>query len=149
DKKVWEVQSSGANPTDGAYLTLTYVSPDGEEGYPGTLRCTVTYRLTNDNELGIEYRATTDKATPVNLTNHSYFNLKGQGNGDILDHRLLIIADRFTPVDEGLIPTGELRSVEGTPFDFRKSTPIGARIDADDEQIRFGRGYDHNFVFQR
>ncbi|CAH1000672.1 Aldose 1-epimerase [Neolewinella maritima] len=127
-------------------VSLTGSSADGEEGYPGNLQVTVTYWLNNANELLLEYRAETDKATPVNLTNHSYFNLRGAGRGDVLGHVLLLDADTFTPVDSTLIPTGELRPVAGTPFDFTTPTPIGARIDADNEQIAFGGGYDHNFV---
>ncbi|MBI1899639.1 MAG: galactose mutarotase [Planctomycetia bacterium] len=145
DKVVWKVESA-ADTDRGPQLKLSYTSQDGEEGYPGNLKVTVAYTLRTDNALRIDYLATTDKATPVNLTNHSYFNLQGHGEGDILDHEITIAAERFTPVDKTLIPTGELRSVAGTPFDFRKSTRIGERIDADDEQIRFGRGYDHNFV---
>ncbi len=144
DKQIWTVKPSETK--DGQSLELQYVSKDGEEGYPGTLTATVTYTLTNANELRIHYQATTDKPTVVNLTNHSYFNLAGAGNGDILGHELMLNADKFTPVDKGLIPTGELRPVDGTPFDFRKATAIGARINADDEQIKLGGGYDHNFV---
>jgi aldose 1-epimerase len=144
DKKVWQAEE--VTTSNGPGLRLTYVSPDGEEGYPGNLTVTVTYSLTNRNEVQIDYRATTDADTVLNLTNHTYFNLKGAGRGTILDHEVLIDADRFTPVDSGLIPTGEFRSVEGTPFDFRTSTPIGERIDADDEQIKLGGGYDHNFL---
>jgi aldose 1-epimerase len=140
DKKAWAATVVG--PT----LQLTYFSKDGEEGYPGNLTTTVTYALTDDNALSIDYQATTDADTVLNLTNHSYFNLAGHGNGHILDHQLTINADRFTPVNATLIPTGELRSVDGTPFDFRKPTPIGTHIDATDQQMQFGQGYDHNFV---
>jgi aldose 1-epimerase len=127
-------------------LELTYVSKDGEEGYPGTLTETATYHVTDNNELKIDYSATTDKDTVFNPTNHSYFNLKGQGTGDILNHVVTIYADRFTPVDAGLIPTGELKPVKGTPFDFTKPTAIGARIEQNDEQLKLGKGYDHNWV---
>jgi aldose 1-epimerase len=126
-------------------VELTYLSKDSEAGYPGNLTAVVRYTLA-DGSLRMEYSATTDKPTVLNLTNHSYFNLAGPGNGDILGHQLTLHAPRFTPVDATLIPTGELKSVAGTPFDFRKSTAIGARIDADDEQIHRGRGYDHNWV---
>ena len=124
-------------------VELTYLSKDGEAGYPGNLSATVRYTLVKD-DLRIEYSATTDKDTVVNLTNHSYFNLAGQG--DILNHQLTLHASRFTPVDAGLIPTGELKPVESTPFDFRKPTAVGARINADDEQLHLGHGYDHNWV---
>jgi len=147
DKVVWQAESFQKDDRVG--IVFSYTSPDGEEGYPGTLEATVTYTLTDANELVFEYHAVTDEATPVNLTQHTYFNLKGDGSGDILGHELLLNASHFTPVDETLIPTGEVRSVEGTPFDFRTPTAIGARIDADDEQIRFGGGYDHNFVLDR
>jgi aldose 1-epimerase len=130
-------------------LELTYVSKDGEEGYPGNLRVTVTYHLTPANELKIEYAASTDKDTVLNLTNHSYFNLKGAGNGDILGHLVMLNADRFTPVDAGLIPTGDLRPVSGTPFDFRKETAVGSRIEQNDEQLKLGKGYDHNWVLNK
>jgi len=147
DRRLWKARTeSGA---DSQTLVLSYTSPDGEEGYPGTLATEVRYTLLDDDTFRIDYRATTDKKTVVNLTNHTYFNLAGQGNGDILNHEIQINASRFTPVDEGLIPTGELRPVEGTAFDFRKPRRIGERIDADDEQIRRGRGYDHNFVLDR
>ena len=144
DKVVWQ-----ANPrklTAGAALELTYLSKDGEEGYPGNLSVKVIYTLTNLNELKIDYSATTDKDTVVNLTHHSYFNLAGQGKGDILNHQLLINARRFTPTDSGSIPTGELRSVKGTPFDFTSAFRIGDRINDNDQQLKFGKGYDHNFV---
>jgi aldose 1-epimerase len=139
DKVVWE----GKQILDG--VELTYVSKDGDQGFPGTLTTTVRYTLSG-SALHIEYAATTDKDTVLNLTNHSYFNLAGQGKGDILGHVLKVDASRMTPVDATLIPTGELKSVEGTPFDFRKPHPIGERIEADDVQLRLGKGYDHNFV---
>ena len=139
DKRIWTAKEI-ANGVE-----MHYLSKDGEEGFPGNLNATVTFTVT-DGDLKIEYSATTDKDTVVNLTNHSYFNLAGQGSGDILKHTIQINASRFTPVDSGLIPTGELRAVKGTPFDFTKPMAIGARIDANDEQIKFGKGYDHNFV---
>ena len=144
DKRVWTARDASTKEIPA--LELTYLSKDGEEGYPGNLQIKVTYSLTPKNELKIDYTATTDKATVLNLTNHSYFNLAGQGAGDILSHAVMIPAERFTPVDSTLIPTGELKSVTGTPFDFRKPAPIGARINQDDEQLKFGKGYDHNFV---
>ena len=145
--RLW--QSDSIVRPDAVGVELFRLSPDGEENYPGNLNTTVRYLLNNDNELRIEYEASTDEPTIVNLTNHTYFNLKGAGNGDILNHELMIDADYFTPVDSTLIPSGELRPVAGTPFDFRQPTPIGDRIRADDEQIRFGLGYDHNFVLDR
>lgn len=144
DKRVWAARAK--ETANGPALKLTYTSPDCEEGYPGTLSVKVVYTLTNDNALKIDYKATTDKKTVVNLTNHSYFNLSAGAMDTILEHEICINADQFTPVDGTLIPTGELRSVEGTPLDFRTSTLIGARIDADDAQIEFGGGYDHNWV---
>jgi aldose 1-epimerase len=146
DKVVWKGEP--ASTAEGASVTFRYTSPDGEEGYPGTLAVRVTYTLSDRDELSFEYAATTDKPTPVNLTQHSYFNLAG-GGSDILGHELTIEADRFTPVDATLIPTGQLAPVSGTPFDFRRPTAIGARIGQDDEQLRRGGGYDHNFVLNR
>lgn len=144
DKRLWTpTRSSGQS------VELTYLSKDGEEGYPGNLSTTVTYTVTDNNELRIDYSATTDKDTVLNLTNHSYFNLAGQGEGDILAHEVTIHADRFTPVDKTLIPTGEVRNVDGTPLDFRQPHTIGERIDSSDEQIGLGHGYDHNFVLNR
>ncbi|MFO1476669.1 MAG: aldose epimerase family protein [Verrucomicrobiota bacterium] len=143
DKVVWTPVKAVVGP-NGPVLELSYVSKDGEEGYPGTLKVTATYTWTEDNALRLDFAATTDKPTVVNLTQHSYFNLAGKG--DILGHVATINADKFTPVDATLIPTGELKPVDGTPFDFRKPTAIGARISADDQQIKFGGGYDHNYV---
>jgi aldose 1-epimerase len=145
DKVVW--QARPLETPSGPALELRYRSPDGEEGYPGNLDVTAVYTLTQDNELRLDYTAVTDRPTIVNLTHHSYFNLAGRG--DILSHEVMIRAERFTPVDKTLIPTGELRPVAGTPFDFNTPTAIGARIDQDDEQLRFGRGYDHNWVISK
>jgi aldose 1-epimerase len=147
NKAVWTAKIIPAK--DGQSLELSYLSKDGEEGFPGNLKVSVIYTLTESNALRITYSATSDKKTVVNLTNHSYFNLAGQGSGEILGHLLVIQADKFTPVDAGLIPTGEFRDVAGTPFDFRKELAIGARIDQDEEQLKLGGGYDHNFVLQR
>ena len=144
DKKYWSMDT--LREADRVGVRLTGSSPDGEMGYPGTLTVSVDYWLDDDNQLTLDYRAETDKATPVNLTNHSYFNLQGAGKGNILGHVLTLDADQFTPVDETLIPNGELAPVEGTPFDFREPTAIGERIDAESEQISYGGGYDHNFV---
>jgi len=146
-KVLWKARE--ASTKDEQRLELWYLSKDGEEGFPGNLEVRVVYTLTDADALQIAYSATTDKTTVVNLTNHSYFNLAGPGSGDILGHVLTIEADKFTPVDSGLIPTGELRDVTGTPLDFRKATAIGARIEQNDEQLRLGGGYDHNFVLQR
>lgn len=145
DKKLWEVVEVKEDETAPSVL-LKYVSGDGEEGYPGTLTSLVRYTLTRENEVRIEYEATTDKPTVVNLTNHTYFNLKDAGATDILGHELQLEAEYYTPVDSGLIPTGELRPVANTPFDFRTPKPIGQDIEADHPQIQVGGGYDHNFV---
>jgi aldose 1-epimerase len=147
DKQVWSVATR--DTPQGASAVFSRTSPDGEEGYPGTLQARVTYTLTEKNELIVTYHVSTDKATPVNLTQHSYFNLAGEGSGDILGHELMLNADRYTPVDPTLIPTGELAPVEGTPFDFRKATAIGARINQNHPQLTAGKGYDHNWVLNR
>jgi aldose 1-epimerase len=147
DKVVWE--AAGTTPATEPSLSLSYLSKDGEEGYPGSLKATVVYTLTDSNELRIDYTASTDKPTVLNLTHHSYFNLAGAGSGDILSHELMLNADKFTPIDSGLITTGELKPVEGTPMDFRTPAPVGSRIGVKDDQLRFGRGYDHNWVLNR
>jgi aldose 1-epimerase len=144
DKKVWKAKSGKS--TEGQTLELKYTSADMEEGYPGKLDVTVTYTLTNDNGLKIDYRATTDKNTHVNLTNHSYFNLAGAGSGDILGHEMMINAYQATKVDKGLIPTGEIVNIKGTALDFTSPMTIGARIEANEEQLQLGVGYDHNYV---
>jgi len=148
DKRIWAAKEVASK--EGVAVEFTYASADGEEGFPGTMTLTVTFTLLKaKNELRIDYSASTDKQTVVNLTNHSYFNLAGQGNGDILSQTVQLNATKFTPVDSGLIPTGELRDVKGTPFDFRRSTAIGERINESDEQLKLGRGYDHNWVLDR
>jgi aldose 1-epimerase len=147
DKVLWNVATK--NAAEGASAIFTRTSPDGEEGYPGNLDVRVTYTLTDKNALIVDFHATTDKPTVVNLTQHSYFNLAGEGSGDILGHQLTLNADRYTPVDATLIPTGQLAPVAGTPFDFRKATAIGARIDQDNAQLKNGKGYDHNWVLNR
>ena len=147
DKVVWTPDAFQHG--DGVGVVLTYTSADGEEGYPGTLKAKVTYTLTEDNRLVVDYEATTDKATVVNLTQHSYFNLSAGKSADILGHELMLNAAQYTPVDATLIPTGEIASVDGTPFDFRAPTAIGARIDAKNEQLTRGKGYDHNWVLTR
>lgn len=138
--KVWD-----ASQKDSQSISFTYISPDGDAGYPGTLTVKVTYTLTDENALQLDYEATTDAKTVVNLTNHTYFNLNGAGSGTINDHELMINADNITPVDATLIPTGKPEKVDGTPFDFRKPTAIGSRIDTSNIQIKNGQGYDHNF----
>ncbi len=147
DKVLWTAEPLLVDNTPG--VKLRYASKDGEEGYPGNLDVTVHYWLGNDNALRIEYHAVTDAPTPVNLTQHSYFNLKGEGNGDVLGHMLTLHASRFTPVNAGLIPTGDLADVAGTPFDFTTPHAIGARIDAANEQLKLGGGYDHNWGLDR
>jgi aldose 1-epimerase len=145
DKVVWTAVKADVGP-DGPRLVLNYLSKDGEEGFPGNLNVTATYTLTDDNALKLAYTATTDKPTVVNLTHHSYFNLNGQGNGDILDLLVYINSDKTTPVDGGLITTGEFADVTGTPFDFRTPTAIGARINDPNTILQYGPGYDHNWV---
>jgi aldose 1-epimerase len=144
DVKIWD-----AKQVDGQTLELSCLSPDGEMGFPGTLKTTVTYKLTDDNAINISYTATTDKPTVVNLTNHTYFNLNGNGSGSILKHTLQLAADGYTPVGSKLIPTGKIDPVANTPFDFRKATAIGSRINEGDEQLKNGKGYDHNFVLNK
>lgn len=147
DKVLWAAEPLRSD--SGGGVTFRYTSPDGEEGYPGTVAVRVTYTLTPRDELVVDYEATTDKPTPINLSQHTYWNLHGAGRGDVLDHVVTLYASAFTPVDSTLIPTGEIASVAGTPFDFRASTPIGARIEQPNEQLRFGRGYDHTWVLDR
>lgn len=146
DKKIWKARIG--NMGDSPSLVLTYTSPDGEEGYPGTLNNSVTYTWTQDNALRIRYKSTTDKPTILNLTNHSYFNLAGEGGKTNLQHRIKINAEHYNPIDETSIPTG-IAPVEGTPFDFRKPTQIGKRINEENEQLKNGKGYDHNFVLKK
>lgn len=147
DKVVW--QAKPTTSANGPALELTYLSPDGEEGFPGNLKVKAVYTLTEDNALRVDFTATTDQPTVCNLTHHSYFNLNGHASGSILGHEVMINADQITPVDKTLIPTGELADVEGTPFDFRQPTAIGARIDADNQQLQYGPGYDHNWVIDK
>jgi aldose 1-epimerase len=147
DKVVWNAEPFARDGRAG--VVYSHTSPDGDQGYPGALNVRVTYTLSPSNALTVDYEATTDKATPINLTQHTYFNLSGEGSGDVLGHELTIDADRFTPVDDTLIPTGELAPVAGTPFDFRQPTAVGARIGVDHPQLKAGNGYDHNFVLNR
>lgn len=143
DRQVWKAKPKGSA------LELTFTSQDGDQGFPGNLKVKVIYRLTDKNELAIDYSAKANKPTVVNLTNHSYFNLAGEGQGNILDNQVIIYADRITPVDETLIPDGSLRPVKGTPLDFTVAMPVGARIDDKDQQLVYGRGYDHNWVLNK
>ena len=145
NKVVWDGEPLKGKPG----VAFTYLSKDGDDGFPGNAKIKVTYTLTDSNELVIDYEATADKATPINLSQHSYFNLAGEGTSDILNHEVMLNADRFTPVDKNLIPTGELRPVKGTPMDFTTSTRVGARIDDNYEQLALGHGYDHNWVINR
>ncbi|BDI32355.1 aldose 1-epimerase [Capsulimonas corticalis] len=147
DKKIWTAKP--LHRAGGVGLALTLVSPDGDENFPGALTVKAVYTLSDDNALKIDYTATTSKDTIVNLTNHSYWNLNGAGNGDILGQTMMLNADRYTPIDKTSIPLGPLARVAGTPFDFRKATPIGARIDKDNQQLKNGAGYDHNFVLNQ
>jgi aldose 1-epimerase len=144
---VWDAQLTLINGEEA--LILHYLSRAGEENYPGNMDVTVIYQLTNNNELKIQYQAKTDQTTIINLTNHAYFNLSGEGKGNILNHEVFINADKFTPVGPDMIPTGELRKVENTPFDFRQAKPIGKDIDKNDEQLLISNGYDHNFVLNK
>jgi aldose 1-epimerase len=144
DDHVW--RSKAAASPKAATLALSLTSPDGDQGFPGKVEVEVVYSLDDTNTLSIDYTAKSDKATVINLTNHAYFNLAGEGSGDILDHVLTLHADRYTPTDAELIPTGEIASVDGTPLDFRSATLIGQRIDADFQALKFGKGYDHNFI---
>jgi aldose 1-epimerase len=145
DKVVWAVDEY----VEGKSLTLSYLAKDKEEGYPGNLELKIVYTLADDNSLVVDYHATTDKATPINVTQHTYFNLKGEGQGTILDHKLTLNAKTFTPVDESLIPTGEMPAVAGTPFDFTTAKAIGRDIDQQNEQLVFGLGYDHNWILNK
>jgi len=147
DKVIWKARKIEVDGVPA--LELTYVSADGEEGYPGTLTVRVVYTLTDENELRLDYHATTDKKTVLNLTNHSYFDLSGQGKGNVLDHIVTIHAGRFTPVNRNLIPTGELQDAANTPFDFTTPHRIGDRIDDKNEQLKLALGYDHNYVLNR
>lgn len=147
DKVIWDAKIVSGEGYTG--VEMKYHAKDGEEGYPGNLNVVVTYRLYEENRLEVEYMATTDKATPVNLTQHTYFNLKGEGNGDILGHEMMLNAKAFTPVDETLIPTGELQPVAGTPFDFQQPKAIGKEIATENQQLEYGMGYDHNWVIDR
>lgn len=145
--KIWDCETFFEAGCPGVKLSL--VAPDGDQGYPGTVKVEVRYLLTFDNTWRITYEATSDRTTPINLTQHAYFNLKGEGQGDVLDHSIQIFAQKYTPVNAGLIPTGELAPVAGTPFDFTQARKLGVDVDADNDQIRYGAGYDHNFVLDK